>query len=87
MAYLFEFAIIVADKSTRLTSVSLPSYKMADGFEFVYLPTSDSDSSNLDIEYFAMIYGESLDTFRSYMGSLRQHLNLFYGAVFSRSVG
>jgi hypothetical protein len=67
------------------TSVSLPSDKMADGFEFVDLPTSASNEPNLEIEYFALIYNESLDAFRSYMGSLREHLNLLYGAA-GRSV-
>jgi hypothetical protein len=41
---------------------------MADGFELIDLPVSGSESSpSLKIEYFATIYHESLDTFRSYM--------------------
>jgi hypothetical protein len=52
------------------TSVSLLSTTMAEG---------SASSSALEIEYFATIYDKSLDTFNSYMESLREHVNLLYG--------
>jgi hypothetical protein len=38
-----------------------------------------ASSSALEIEYFATIYDKSLDTFNSYMESLREHVDLLYG--------
>jgi hypothetical protein len=55
--------------------------EMADGFEFVDLPTSGSDEANPEVKYFAQLYNESLDAYRSYMESLREHLDLLYGAA------
>jgi hypothetical protein len=52
---------------------------MADGFEIVNLPTSTLNEPNLEVEYFAQIYNESLDAFQSYMASLNDHLCLLYG--------
>jgi hypothetical protein len=78
---IFKLTMIGARDSMRLYgSITLPSCRMAGEFQLVDLPVSGSESSpSLEIEYFATAYHKSLDTFHSYMESLRKHLNLLYG--------
>jgi hypothetical protein len=60
---------------------------MADGFEFVNLPTSGFNEDNREVKYFAELYDESLSAYRSYMDSLREHLDLLYGAALVDRIG
>jgi hypothetical protein len=60
---------------------------MADGFEFVDLPTSGSNEDNREVRYFAQLYDEGLSAYRSYMDSLREHLDLLYGAALVDRIG